>query len=102
MATAAERTAKLDASIEAQAKKLAELKVKKAKIDARGRSKEKAEERRKETRRLILLGAFLKSRMDASEEARSKTLAGLDSFLKKPEERTLFGFLETEVTKNST
>ena len=94
MATSAERTAKLEASIEAQAKKLAELKAKKAKMDARSRSKEKAEERRKETRRLVLLGAFLKSRMDANEEAKSKTLAGLDSFLKRPEERTLFGFPE--------
>lgn len=102
MATAAERTAKLEASIEAQAKKLAELKAKKAKIDARDRSKEKAEERKKETRRLVLLGAFLKSRMDTSEEAKTKTLAGLDSFLKRPEERTLFGFLEKDITKNST
>ena len=90
MATSAERTAKLEASIEAQAKKLAELKAKKAKLDARGRSKEKADERRKETRRLILLGAFLKSRMDANDETKTKTMAGLDSFLKRPEERALF------------
>ena len=100
MATSAERTAKLEASIEAQAKKLAELKAKKAKIDARGRSKEKADERRKETRRLVLLGAFLKSRMDASEDAKSKTLAGLDTFLKRPEERALFGFLESKSIEN--
>ena len=101
MATAAERTAKLQASIEAQAKKLAELKAKKAKMDARGRSKEKADERKKETRRLVLLGAFLKSRMDASEDAKSKTLAGLENFLKRPEERVLFGFLENQKIKNS-
>jgi hypothetical protein len=90
LATSAERTAKLEASIEAQAKKLAELKAKKAKMDARGRYKEKAEERKKETRRLVLLGAFLKSRMDANEETKTKTIAGLDSFLKRPEERELF------------
>lgn len=90
MATSAERTAKLEASIEAQAKKLAELKAKKAKIDARGRYKEKAEERKKETRRLVLLGAFLKKRMDANDETKTKTMAGLDSFLKRPEERELF------------
>lgn len=92
MATAAEQTAKLQASIEAQAKRLAELKAKKAKIEARGRSKEKVEARKLETRRLVLLGAFLKSRMDASEESKSKTLVGLDGFLKRPEERALFGF----------
>ncbi|RZK17025.1 MAG: mobilization protein [Pedobacter sp.] len=90
MATSTERTAKLEASIEAQAKKLAELKAKKAKIDARGRYKEKAEERKKETRRLVLLGAFLKSRMDASEETKAKNMTGLDGFLKRPEERALF------------
>ena len=90
LAISAERTAKLEASIEAQAKKLAELKAKKAKIDARGRYKEKAEERKKETRRLVLLGAFLKSRMDANDETKTKTMAGLDSFLKRPEERALF------------
>jgi hypothetical protein len=100
MATAAERTAKLQASIEVQAKKLAELKAKKAKMDARGRSKEKADERRKETRRLVLLGAFLKSRMDASEEAKSKTLSGLDGFLKRPEERMLFGFSDSKSIKD--
>jgi predicted transcriptional regulator len=94
MATSAERTAKLEASIEAQAKKLAELKAKKAKLDARGRYKEKAEERKKETRRLILLGAYLKSRMDADEEAKHKTLLALDGFLNRPEERALFGFPE--------
>ena len=99
MATVAERTAKLQASIEAQAQKLAELKAKKAKMDARGRSKEKADERKKETRRLVLLGAFLKSRMDASEDAKSKTLAGLDTFLKRPEERILFDFPEIKTTK---
>jgi len=92
MATAAEQAAKLQASIDAQAKKLAELKAKKAKIEAQGRSKEKAEERKKETRRLVLLGAFLKSRMDASEDSKAKTMAGLDAFLKRPEERALFGF----------
>jgi len=91
MATSAERTAKLEASIEAQAKKLAELKAKKAKLDARGRYKEKAEERKKETRRLVLLGAFLKSRMDTNDETKNKTMAGLDGFLKRPEERELFG-----------
>ena len=100
MATAAERTAKLEASIEAQAKKLAELKAKKAKIDARGRSKEKADERRKETRRLVLLGAFLKNRMDTSEDVREKILVGLDSFLKRSEERMLFGFSKPEDSNN--
>lgn len=100
MATAAEQATKLQASIEAQSKRLAELKAKKAKIEARGRSKEKAEMRKLETRRLVLLGAFLKSRMDASEESKTKTLAGLNGFLKRPEERALFG-LSLSLEKSS-
>lgn len=91
MATQAERAAKLQATIDAQAKRLAELKAKKAKIDAQGRSKEKAVVRKMETRRLVLLGAYLKLRMDDSQEVHAKTMKGLDGFLKRPDERALFG-----------
>jgi hypothetical protein len=93
MATKAEQTAKLQASIEAQAKRLAELKAKKARIDAIDRSKEKSEERKKETRRLVLLGVFFKSKMESNDDFRTRTMAGLDVFLTRPEERKLFGLL---------
>ena len=56
------------------------LKAAKAKLEARERSRIKVDERKKETRRLVLLGAFLKSRMEANDETRIKTIAGLDSF----------------------
>lgn len=92
MATAQERAQKLQANIEAQQKRLMDLKAAKAKLEARERSRLKVDERKKETRRLVLLGAFLKNRMDASDETRAKTLAGLDKFLHRIDERALFGF----------
>ena len=91
MATQTARAAKLQATIEAQAKRLAELKAKKVKIDAKGRSKEKAVARKLENRRLILMGAYLKHRMDDSQEVHAQTMKGLDGFLKRPDERALFG-----------
>ena len=90
MATAQERAQKLQANIEAQHKRLMDLKAAKAKLEARERSRLKVDERKKETRRLVLLGAFLKSRMDSSEETRAKTLSGLDRFLQRTDERGLF------------
>ena len=90
MATAQERAQKLQANIEAQHKRLKDLKAAKAKLEARERSRLKVDERKKETRRLVLLGAFLKSRMDSSEETRAKTVSGLDRFLQRADERALF------------
>jgi hypothetical protein len=93
MATTQERAQKLQATIDAQHKRLIDLKAAKAKLEARERSRLKVDERKKETRRLVLLGAFLKSRMDRSEEMRVKTLSGLDGFLHRADERELFGLL---------
>lgn len=81
---------KLEASIEAQAKRLAETKAKKAKIEARKRSKEKTEERRLETRELILIGAYFKSKMKADQTYKDKVLAGLDSFYTSASDRAVF------------
>lgn len=95
MATAADRTAKLQASIEAQAKKLAELKAKKSKIEARSRSQEKAAERKLETRRLVLLGAYLNEQLKQAGHDPALFNYGtgeqFGSWLKRPEERALFG-----------
>jgi hypothetical protein len=90
MATAQERAQRLQATIDAQHKRLMDLKAAKAKLEARERSRLKVDERKKETRRLVLLGAFLKSRMEASDEIRHKTIHGLDHFLTRPDERFLF------------
>ena len=90
MATAQERAQKLQATIDAQHKRLMDLKATKAKLEARERSRLKVDERKKETRRLVLLGAFLKSRMEASDETRLKTISGLDRFLQRTDERALF------------
>lgn len=100
MATAQERAQKLQATIDAQHKRLMDLKAAKAKLEARERSRLKVDERKKETRRLILLGAFLKNRMESNPDTRAKILLGLDQFLQRPEERTLFN-LEPLPSTNS-
>lgn len=89
MATTAERSEKLKASIEAQAKKLAQLKKQKAKIDSQG----KVTEKKKNTRRLILLGAFIDSQL--AKNGISPALLTYENkrfndFLTRPEERALF------------
>jgi len=96
MATQAEQAAKLQVSIDAQAKKLAELKAKKAKIEARGRFKEKSLERKNETRRLVLMGAFVNDQLVKNGigfSALSYEGKKFDDWLTRPEERALFKLL---------
>jgi hypothetical protein len=59
MATVAERTLKLEASIAAQAKKLAELKAKKARIEALARTRENASIRKARNRELFNAAGLL-------------------------------------------
>lgn len=101
MATAQERAQKLQTTIDAQQKRLMDLKAAKAKLEARERSRLKVDERKKETRRLVLLGAFLKSRMEASDETRGKTISGLDRFLQRADERTLFNLPPNPISKEN-
>ena len=91
MATISERQAKLQASIEAQAKKLAELKAKQAKIEARQRAAEKSEARKIDTRKKILAGAYALSLLEKKGEYATKFMAGLNGFLEKSADRELFG-----------
>ena len=82
---------KLDASIEAQRKKLAQLTAKKQRIEAQQRAKLQGEERKKDTRRKILAGAMVLELMAESDDAGRKVLARLDLFLKRADDRALFG-----------
>jgi len=49
-----------------------------------------AHERRRRTRRLILMGTLLEHQVSQSEEARSELLRDLDDFLKRDRDRELF------------
>lgn len=93
MATTTDRKAQLEARIEAQAKKLAELKGKKARLDAIEKRKAVALSRKAETRRLVLLGAFINARLEAGNVKAADLAVGgvsFSSWLKRDEERALF------------
>ncbi len=91
MATAAERAAKLQASIEAQQQKLAELKRTKARLEARQRFKETAEARKNENGRKVLLGAFLLAK-GVDPAAFAFKGESFEQWLTQPHHRARFGF----------
>ncbi|NUZ09065.1 mobilization protein [Piscinibacter koreensis] len=82
---------KLEASIEAQQKKLAQLKAQKQRIEARQRAKEQGLARKQDTRKKILAGALLLELMEKDPELRKQILGKLSTFLSRPDDRALFG-----------
>jgi predicted amidophosphoribosyltransferase len=66
-----------------------QLKAQKQAALAREKSKQKAQERKDETRRKILLGSFLLKEME-DEAQKQKILAGLNQYLTEERDRKLF------------
>jgi multidrug resistance efflux pump len=83
-------TAAIEAKIKAAADKLAKLKADKRKAEARLRSAESKAKRATDTRRKILLGAYLLERMSKDEASNAKVMAGLDAYLTEARDRALF------------
>lgn len=81
---------KLEADIEAQRKKLEQLKAQKQQIEARERAKLRGIERKNDTRRKILAGAMVVEMMQSDEDVKRKIMARLDGFLTRPDDRALF------------
>ena len=81
---------KLEASIEAQQKKLAQLKAQKQRIEAREKTKLQGLARKQDTRRKVLAGAMLLELMDKDTEVQKQMLARLSAFLVRPDDRALF------------
>lgn len=82
----------LDEKISEQTEKLRQLKERKAKQERQLRATLKKQERAKDTRRKILLGAlWLQKLKNGDEKVREKTLSQLDTFLTKAADRELFG-----------
>jgi septal ring factor EnvC (AmiA/AmiB activator) len=79
------------ASLEA---KLKQAKAKKQQIEARKKALETREERAKDTRRKILVGAAILAKVDRGEWPKDKLLAMLDSALTRPDDRSLFDLPE--------
>ena len=82
---------RLEDQIAKQQERLKQLKAQKQAAQAREKAREKKLTRQQETRRRILLGSYLASVMDESDEARHKTLSRLDGYLKRDDDRALFG-----------
>ncbi|RYF42401.1 MAG: mobilization protein [Cytophagaceae bacterium] len=78
------------ASLEA---KLKQAKAKKQQIEARKRAIESKEERAKDTRRKILVGAAILAKVDRGEWPKDKLLSMLDLALTRPDDRALFDLL---------
>ena len=83
--------AKLEASIEAQQKKLAQLKAHKQKMEAREKARLQDKARKEDTRRKILAGAMLLELMDRDKDVQKEMLGRLSAFLTRPDDRALFG-----------
>ena len=82
---------KLEATIEAQQKKLAQLKAQKQKMEALQKAKLTGLARKQDTRRKILAGALLLELMAKDTEFQKTMLGKLSAFLTRPDDRALFG-----------
>jgi multidrug resistance efflux pump len=90
MATSA---ASIEAKIKAQEIKLKQLKAQKQQMEARQRAAAAKVTRQQDTRRKILVGAAILSKVDRGEWPKDKLLAMLDSALTRDDDRALFELL---------
>lgn len=83
--------ATIDERIKLLEDKLKQEKAKKQKIEARKRHLESKEQRALDTRKKILVGAFMLDKMANNAETKTKVLAQLDQYLVRADDRELFG-----------
>ena len=84
----------IDDKINQFEEKLKQLKAQKKLKENRERRKLKEQERKDNTRRKILLGAFYLSRMEKDEQFRQHVLRSIDGYLTADRDRKLFGLPE--------
>lgn len=82
--------ATVDERIKLLEDKLKQEKAKKQKLEARKRHIESKANRATDTRKKILVGAFMLDRMAKNEETKNKVLGQLDQYLTRPDDRELF------------
>ena len=79
--------------------KLKQLEERRNKLNARiarDRARLSQDERRRDTRKKILAGAFLLQRVEQGEWPRERFMAGMDAFLSNDRDRELFGLEPVE------
>lgn len=88
----------IDEQIKTQEEKLKKLKAFKQKQEAIKRAREATEYRANDTRRKILLGALMLDQMEKNEGTKASVMGKLDVFLKRQDDRALFGIEPLKIT----
>lgn len=81
----------LEQKIEQQEQKLKQLKAQKQAIESREKARKKEQERKDDTRIKILLGSYLKKKMESDPDFNNHTLNELENYLTTDRDRILFG-----------
>jgi hypothetical protein len=81
----------LEQKIEQQEQKLKQLKAQKQAAEAKEKARQKEQDRKDDTRIKILLGSYLKKKMDSNPDFNSQTLDALEKYLTEDRDRKLFG-----------
>ena len=81
----------LDEKIKSHEERLKQLKAQKQDVLARQKSKQAEQQRRDDTRKKILLGAYLLNKMQEDSGTKQIILTDLDRYLTEKRDRTLFG-----------
>lgn len=84
----------LNDKIQKQQERLKQLKAQKQALEAKEKKRVAEQQRKEDTRKKILLGAYLLKKMEESEANRQRILAELDEYLIEPRDRALFGLSE--------
>lgn len=83
-------TQKLDERIQKHEEKLKQLKAQQQALQAREKKKLAEQQRSDDTRRKILIGAYMLKKMSESDFEKQKILAELNEYLVEPRDRRLF------------
>jgi spore germination cell wall hydrolase CwlJ-like protein len=89
---------KLDERIATLQERLQQLKAQQQRIAARQKSMESRRQRKEDTRRKILVGAVLLTRIEQGRFPKADLHAWLDEALTRPDDRALFGLSERSMS----
>ena len=81
----------LEQKIQLQEQKLAQLKAQQEAKLAKEKERQKEQDRKDDTRIKILLGSYLKKKMDSNPDFNSQILDELENYLTANRDRVLFG-----------
>ena len=81
----------LNDKIQKQQERLKQLKAQKLALEAKEKKRIAEQQRKEDTRKKILLGAYLLKKMGESEANNQRILMDLDQYLVEPQDRALFG-----------